>query len=604
MSIKVLPPDEARKIAAGEVLDRPAALVRELLDNAIDAGGRHIELNIEEGGIKLVEVIDDGEGMSRQDLSVCHLTHATSKIRSLDDLLKISTLGFRGEALAAAAAVSSLEILSSRDGREAWRLRVGPGEERRPIVEQSSRNRGSSIRAMGLFDSIPARKRFLKKSGPEAEACRQILLEKALAFPSISFRYSQDGKVKLLLDAVPTHRERFCQIYLKEEQKNFLYEIYSQNLEPDKTELSGSGFSLIIIAGGPELSRRDRTRQFIFANNRRIRDYGLLQAFEYGLEQFFPGGTHPIGAVFVNIDPALADFNIHPAKREVRFRDAGAIHHAISSTIRDFFRMREFSIRGENQDANYAPSPELEFLVKDSLERSSIERSSIEQGTAEHVSMAARPIFHEAHHLKLPAYESKTNITPESSGELNPSPRIKFIGRLFDLFILIEKGERFFIVDQHAAHEAVLYNGFIKEPIAKQELLVSISFETESEEEDNFLEKKRDELSALGIDIERENSGEKGLWHITALPSGWKLSDEKTISEIKKLQSAGDSFARSWMISLSCWGAVKDGNYLDDQSALHLVEEAFHLPFDRCPHGRPIWHEISRNELLKAVKRI
>ena len=599
MSIKVLPPDEARKIAAGEVLDRPAALCRELLDNAIDAGAKNIELNIEEGGIKLVEVIDDGEGMSRQDLSVCHLTHATSKIRSLDDLLKISTLGFRGEALAAAAAVSSLEILSSRDGREAWRLRVGPGEEKRPILEQNSRNKGSSIKAMGLFDNIPARKRFLKKSGHEAEACRQILLEKAMAFPSISFRYSQDGKVKLLLDAVPSHRERFCQIYLKEEEKNFLYEIYSQNLEPDQNELAGSGFSLIIIAGGPELSRRDRSHLFVFANNRRIRDYGLLQAFEYGLEQFFPGGNHPIGAVFVNIDPALADFNIHPAKREVRFKDASAIHHAISSTIRDFFRRREFSLRGENQDIDYAPSAELEFLVNDSLER-----SSIEQGSAEHGSMADRPvhIFHDAHPLKLPAFEKQPDATIGNIA--NSTVESKYIGRLFDLFILIERGERFFIVDQHAAHEAILYNGFIKEPIAKQELLVSIAFETESEEEDNFLEKTRDELSALGIDIERENSSKKGLWHITALPSGWKLSDEKTISEIKKLQSAGDSFARSWMISLSCWGAVKDGNYLDDHTALLLAEEAFRLPFDRCPHGRPIWHEISRNELLKAVKRI
>ena len=272
--IQVLPPAEARRIAAGEVIDRPAALAREFLDNAIDAGGRLIEVLIEEGGISRIEVVDDGGGMGREDLELCHLAHATSKIRCLDDLKTAVTLGFRGEALAAAAAVSRLEILSSRDGREAWKLCVGPGEKNPPNLEQSRRVKGTSVRAIGLYDTIPARKRFLKRPGSEGAACRQIFNEKALAFPGIAFRYSQDESLKRFLPPAPSLKERFSQLFLEERESVFLREITA----------IGNGFSVSVVAGGPELSRNDRRFQFVYANNRRIQDYSLLQALEYGLQ--------------------------------------------------------------------------------------------------------------------------------------------------------------------------------------------------------------------------------------------------------------------------------------------------------------------------------
>ena len=208
--IQVLPPEEARRIAAGEVIDRPAALIREFLDNAIDAGASLIEVFIESGGSKKAEVVDDGEGMGREDMELCWLTHATSKIRSLDDLSSAETLGFRGEALAAAAAVSRLEIVSSTDGREAWRLEVGPGENYPPHLEQTRRTRGSTVRALNLYDAIPARKRFLKREGSEAALCRQAFLDKALAFPEITFRFTQDGKPRDFLPAAVSKKERFA----------------------------------------------------------------------------------------------------------------------------------------------------------------------------------------------------------------------------------------------------------------------------------------------------------------------------------------------------------------------------------------------------------
>jgi len=581
--IKVLPPEEARRIAAGEVIDRPAALVREFLDNAIDADSQNIEVFIEEGGISRTEVVDDGSGMGREDLELCWFAHATSKIRSLDDLGTAVTLGFRGEALAAAAAVSRLEILSSQNEREAWKLCVGPGEKNPPLLEQSRRTRGTSVRALGLYDTIPARKRFLKRPGSEAAACRQIFNEKALAFPGISFRFSQDGKLKTFLPPETSLRERFSRIFLEDREGAFLHEIAA----------SGKGFSVSIIAGGPELYRQDRKLQFVFANNRRIQDFALIQALEYGLAGWFPNGTHPLGAVFVNIDPALADFNIHPAKREVRFADPGAIHHTVSSALRDF--SRSFTMAASFRRENYS---ELNFAETQRREtgreifKTDPNRESLVQN-----AMAASS----QNDLYKPETPTVSWLAEEavSCKNLPESGRIRYLGRLFGLFILVEKDDMFFIIDQHAAHERILYDRFVRGPVPKQELLVAIPFKTESPGDDRFLEAKKEELANLGIVLHKEEDE----WLIEALPSGWNLSDRETMEEILNLKNAGENMAGRWAATLSCRKAVKDGDFLDEKTALALAEEAFALPVRLCPHGRPIWHEISRDDLLKAVKR-
>jgi DNA mismatch repair protein MutL len=279
--IHILPPHEARKIAAGEVIDRPAALVREFLDNAIDSGATEIDVNVEAGGRSRVEVTDNGEGMSRDDLLLCRLPHATSKIHSLDDLSSSRTLGFRGEALAAAAAVARLEILSSTDGREAWLLTSEPGDGRSALTP-ATRTAGTSVRALGLFDTIPARKRFLKRESSEGALCRHAFLDKALAFPERAFRFTVDGRLKDYLPPAPA-KERFARTILTGNEDAFLHEIAA----------AGDGFAMTILIGGPELHRPDKRRQYIFANRRRIWDYSLLQALEYGVQGWFPNGTHP-----------------------------------------------------------------------------------------------------------------------------------------------------------------------------------------------------------------------------------------------------------------------------------------------------------------------
>ncbi|WP_461246786.1 DNA mismatch repair endonuclease MutL [Treponema sp. R6D11] len=593
-SIAILPPEEALRIAAGEVIDRPAALVREFLDNAIDACSLNIELTIEEGGCKKVEVSDDGGGMTRDDLAICSLTHATSKIKCLDDLNTAVTLGFRGEALAAACAVSRLEIISSVDGREAWRLTTGPGETRAPEIEQTRRTKGSTVRALNLYETIPARKRFLKREGSEGTLCRQVFIEKALAFNGINFRYVQDGKLKDFLPAVKTKKERFAAAVLQTGEENFLHEI----------NVTGAGFSAVIVIGGPELYRNDRRQLYIFANGRRVQEYSLVQAVEYGSQGWFPNGVHPIAAVYVEIDPSLADFNIHPAKREVRFRDSGAIHQAISGGVKNFFH----GLYLKNSDKDGAPQAEDEKSYggrkgyrKDEESFEDPQRSEKEFSFTynKNISDVKR---NTEEYKKFTDFVS-TSLRNRENSSLNISAPaygdMRYAGRIFDLFILMEWGDKIYIIDQHAAHERIIYNKFLNEPVPKQELLAPIPFTTESDEEDAFLSANREELSRLGVEIEKDSEG----WSITALPADWRMGDAETVKEILGLRLAGENMAKRWAATFCCRAAIKDGDILDDETAFELGKEALALPDPRCPHGRPVWTEISKEALFKAVRR-
>jgi DNA mismatch repair protein MutL len=557
-------------------------LIREFMDNAIDAGASDIEVSIEEGGIKKVEVADDGSGMGHDDLLLCAHAHATSKIRSLDDLATAETLGFRGEALAAAAAVARLEIVSSIDKNDAWRFTVGPGESNQPYIERANRTKGSTVRALNLFDTIPARKQFMKREGSEAALCRQVFIEKALAFPEITFRFTQDGRSKIFLPAAASKKDRFAAALLEPREGNFLHEIH----------VSGNGFSADVVIGGPELFRADRRMMHIFANGRRIQDYSLITAMEYGAQGWFPNGVHPLGAVYVDIDPALADFNIHPAKREARFRDPGAIHHAVTSGLRDF--CRHLNLKTEAQPER-APQRGLPLAMEALFDRP----PALTPGIAPNIDYggsSANPQtkIHDIDYLRdVISSSAVAEAPPPKYGEL------RYVGRVFGFFILAELGDRLFVIDQHAAHERILYDHFLSAPIPRQELLIPIAFTAETAEENRFLETKKEELAKLAIVIERDGDG----WRIDALPQGWRMGDAETVREILALRSANENIAERWAATLCCHQAVRDGDYLDDTTSLALAEEALALPIPRCPHGRPIWTELTRDALCRAVRR-
>jgi DNA mismatch repair protein MutL len=578
--IQVLPPEEARKIAAGEVIDRPAALVREFIDNALDAGARNIDVSIEEGGIRLAEVSDDGCGMDRDDLVLCIEDHATSKITSLDDLVVTQTLGFRGEALSAAGSVAELEIVTGRNG-DAWQLAVHNGSTR---LEKAARAQGTTVRTRFLFDYIPARKRFLKRPANEALLCRQVFLEKAAAFPDVQFRFIQDGTLKLFLPSGVSLKERFAAAFKLEPFRSVLHHI----------EGRGEGFTFSLVLGGPGLSRLDKKLQMVFANGRRIHDWGLQQALEAGLQGGFPNNEHPVGAIFLDIDPKLVDFNIHPAKREAKFQKPGDIHHAVTTTLRAFLPgllerqslALPLTVRSES---SLWPGQPLPF-------RPAGERSKSPD------SDSAQTLADEAlYDYDYDRRGSQTETDPDIATESVPFyGSFKFIGRLWGVFFLAERDNRLYIIDQHAAHERILYQRYISKPIPAEKLLIPLTFNTETVEEDQFLSAHKEDLLRLGIHVTREAPH---MWRLDTLPVGWRATDDETVEAVLALPRTGASFVESWAASCACHTAIRDGAYLDEHTALGLAQEAMDIPVHHCPHGRPIWVEISREELLKRVKR-
>ena len=323
--VKLLNPEVARKIAAGEVIDRPNAIIRELMDNAIDSGANKITVEIASGGIEKIRIVDDGCGMTKEDLQTCAQPHATSKISTETDLLNLTTLGFRGEALASISSVCRLSITSG-----GYKMRSSITEDN--IVEPTTPTEGTIVQAEGLFENFPARRVFLKRPSAEGTMCKNTFIEKTLPCPEKAFRFVSDGEIKLDLAPNQSLKERFVKAMELKEDISLFNEISASAIgqNPD--------WSFKLIIGEPSVFRSSKKDIYIFVNGRKITEYSLVQAIEYGCQGYFPNGTYPVAAVFVNINPSLVDFNIHPAKKEARFKDISDLHHGISSKTRLFFQ--------------------------------------------------------------------------------------------------------------------------------------------------------------------------------------------------------------------------------------------------------------------------
>jgi len=599
--VKVLKDSVARKIAAGEVIDRPDSIVRELMDNAIDAGATRLDLSLEGGGIDRIRLVDNGSGMSREDLTLCCLPHATSKITSEDDLMTIRSLGFRGEALSSIAASSRLEIITSRDG-ESWKLSVPDGRISDPVPWRG--DRGTIVDAQDLFYSIPARRKFLKRPSSEGTLCRKTFLEKALPFPDRHFQLTVDGKVRTVLTP-SSLKNRVAAAYPDACPQGMM--------EERKTTMEGA--EITIIAGRPEWNRSDRRFLQVYANNRRIDEYAFVQAMQYGYDELLPGGVFPVCFVFFQVDPALVDFNIHPAKREARFRNQGALHHELVSLIKDF--LREFrpvfpgtslpEAREQELDAGFAPaSRRMNWDISPgsgtSSGREAFHRSY--PATPEAQTRRFTELVRETPPMRTQLHP-RERLDPDNSGRdsvLSEAPRgeIRYMGQIMGVFLLAEVGNSLFIVDQHAAHEKLLFEKYKRETPPRQDLLIPFEFEA-SEEEVRFMEAHRSLFESLGIAF---SPGQEGMWEITALPRA-ALSMESEIADFLKCRKGSPSeLQKDLYATMSCRNAIKEGDPIDPGAALELLTHALTLENPRCPHGRLLWFRLTRDELYGLVGRL
>lgn len=620
--IKLLPKDVANKIAAGEVIERPASVVRELLDNAIDAGATKITLEITGGGIDSIRVCDNGCGMTKEDLEICTHTYSTSKITDVEDLLHLTSLGFRGEALASIQAVSSLEITSTRTGPNAWKFFLDR-------IIPARLNTGTIVDVKNLFENFPARKKFLKRAQYEASQCKQIFIEKALPHFNIEMRYSVDGINRIILPQHNSLKERCLQAMGFNEPEELFYEIKQEE----------SNFSFSAVLGTPDIVRSDKRNIYIFVNGRRINEYGLVQAVSYGAEGYFPNGGFPIVFLFLTVNPERIDFNIHPAKKEARFEDYKEIHHSISSTISSFYKQKTVAtLLKDNQDSdNYLQS--LNF-AKDELNSSP--HYSWTEKSAGYYNMnptfnsfkADGSVKNSLHFTDKYLAENKTSNTqfryqnsvsnPKSFAEvydkavqynhenryshdnanLNASHILntdfKFLGQFCGTFIAVEKNDSLYIIDQHAAHERLIFEELKKNLGSSQELLIPYKIETDCENDDNLIKANIDDLKKAGFNLTQEKPG---MWIITAVPIRWHGTEKELHDDLADAGKDPLGLMHHILATSACRAACKDGDIIDPVFAYNIAVKTFALPEPLCPHGRPLYFVITRDELFARIKR-
>lgn len=611
--VRILPPEVARKIAAGEVIDRPNAIVRELMDNAIDSGADSITVEIYGGGIDKIRVIDNGSGMSREDMEIAATPHATSKISSEQDLLNLSTLGFRGEALSSIAAVSKLTIVSGE-----YKLETSVTEKNK--ITQVTPFNGTTVQSENLFQNFPARRMFLKRSTTEGKMCFNTFIEKALPFCNIEFRFYQDGELKLNLPKEDSIQKRFTAACDYGRQKDLFF--------TQKNHAQDNSWSFELIIGEPGIYRNDRKEISIFVNNRKISEYSLMQAIEYGCMGYFPNGTHPVAALFVTIDSKLVDFNIHPAKKEVRFKDINELHHSVSNTTASFFKNSTIKSLKPELDASYYENTFSKELFQSPVSQSDTDYTG-ESGLSRYERLNAptstnsfksieeksynsdlRSVFMNnskatyAQKLAEMAYqedektETQTDSIPQNAVN---SDSIKYFGTTLGVFLLVEKDNTLYLIDQHAAHERILYDSIMTTKAKSQKLLIPYQLESQSTADDEYLESVKDQLEEKGFIL--KNNG-NGSWQITEVHERWTGTERDLQTLLLDQKIAPDKILTYIAASTACKAAVKDGYYLDPETAKELAVKALSLPDPHCPHGRPVWTAITKEKMFELVKRI
>lgn len=573
--VALLPPEVSRRIAAGEVIERPASVVRELIDNSLDASAGSIDVSWEGGGVELIRVHDDGGGMTAADLELCWHPHATSKIRSIEDLDISRTLGFRGEALASVAAVSDLEIRTYRAGASSGSsLRVRHAES--PEIGPAPPVPGTTVEVRELFANLPARRRFLSRPQAESQAIRNVVLDKALPFPTVRFSHSAGtGETRVL--PVQSLIERVGDVFGSPVPVESLHHVAG----------SGDGFSLTVIAAEPAIVRRDRRLIRIFVNNRRVQEYALVQAVEYAYRDVQHGGLFPAAAVLVDIDPALVDFNIHPAKREVRLRTGSEIHHRLVEILRSF--LRAWTVRAVTLGDELWP-------------RATAERPSGGDRSAPF------PLARDPHSIEGDRPDRSftgRRETPRTAAHFDHTTRaiprrdeLVHRGTLFGTFLIVERGDEAWIIDQHAAHERLLYDRFAAARTS-QKLLIPDEFEV-SEPQDEMLRAHSHRYREIGIDLERVAVGR---WQLVAMPAEYRQNSEDTIETILQLGGLNEELDRRFVAEMACKAALKAGDYLDGVTVLGLAERTLALEEPRCPHGRPLYIELTRDRLERLIGR-
>jgi len=602
--IQLLDSRLANQIAAGEVVERPASVLKELLENALDAGSESISVDVEQGGVKLVRVRDNGSGIDRDDLPLALSRHATSKIRGLDDLEAIGTLGFRGEALAAISSVSRLTLASNVEGEaEGWQVQV-EGRDMAPTVTPAGHPRGTTVTMRDLFFNTPARRRFLRTEKTEFNHLEEVFRRIALSEFNTAFRLTHNQKVIHQLPAGLDDTLRAARV-AKLCGKGFMEQAIPVDVERDGIRLHG-------WMGLPTFSRSQADLQYFYVNGRVIRDKVVSHAVRQAYADVLYHGRHPAYVLFLELDPAQVDVNVHPTKHEVRFREQRMVHGFLYSALhRAIAEVRP----GQSLAANVVDEGES---VMPAMEPS--------QASMSLSAPAGRPSYSPPTHSfsygqgarQADAYGAlvrpqvaETSVMPPASDQETVPPLGYAVAQLHGIFILAENQQGLVVVDMHAAHERITYErlkqSWSEDKVRSQPLLVPVSLAVSSREAD-FAEQQPEVFSRLGFMVDR--AGPETLV-VREVPAMLRDSDSEAMVRdvLSDLLAQGSSERIEQKLdellsTMACHGSVRANRRLTlpEMNALLRDMEATERS-GQCNHGRPTWTQMSLKDLDRLFMR-
>jgi DNA mismatch repair protein MutL len=627
--IRVLSDAVANKIAAGEVVERPASVVKELLENSLDAGATDLQIEVESGGRRLIRITDNGSGMLRDDALLAFERHATSKLADVKDLLSIATLGFRGEALPSIASVSRL-LLETRSAEETTGAAVELAGGKLLRCDEFPRPTGTTVTVRDLFFNVPARKKFLRSDQTELAHIASLATHYSLAHPRKSFQLRHDSNDLLNVTPVDTLRERIYQVFGSQTLEELIdLDMVEREFDvADAEQRVTRVFALRGFVSGPQVQKLNRNSIFLFVNGRLIRDRLLMHALSSAYHNLMPPACYPFALLFLDCDCEEVDVNVHPSKTEVRFRHGSFVHDFVRDSIRERLiaarpvssipvptqpqaaadlPFSDFTQRIENQ--RFEPVPDFAAGTErpEDLPVYTLKNTAAPAPRFDFTGAAVRPATRVPEtHGPLPEQTFEVPHSLASLADLRP------LGQIHDSFIIAAGRDGLWVIDQHVAHERILFEKVLRQQaegrVERQQLLMPILLEVTPAQKIEYA-RIGGELESSGFDSEL--FGNRTI-AVKAAPAGVGLADvEKLMFEILEIAegelrqvSLGD-LRRALAASIACRAAIKINMRLDQTKMEWLLAElaATECPMS-CPHGRPIALRYSTRDILKSFHRI
>ncbi len=600
-NIKVLPKNISELIAAGEVVERPSAVIKELVENSIDAGATEITVEIRRGGILYMSVRDNGCGIEREQVPVAFLRHATSKISRATDLDSIGTLGFRGEALAAISAVSRTEIITrTEDSEIGTHFTVEGGMQSFP--EDIGCEKGTIIIVKDLFYNTPARMKFLKKDVAEGNSVAAVIDRLALSHPEIAFKFIRDGKVTLTTTG-------------DNNLKNVIYSVLGRDFATSLLPVSAvsEGITVSGFTCKPVYCKQNRNGQFFFLNGRLVLSRTAAAALEQAYKNSSMVGKFPCCVLKIDMPYEAVDVNVHPAKTEVRFADEHKVFSAVYYAVKN--ALSEGDTRPEIKKT-FNPYTQVDekiytqTAIKAEPETKEPEYTFSVQKTEPLILKSPKINFYNSEEAEpeiiVPAPVLKTEPEPQTAEPIIDAEPITYIGCVFNTYIVALKGEDIYFIDKHAAHERILFEKFKNEKIEVQVLLAPVSV-TLTKEEYSVIISNAEEISKNGFEIEDFGNGTVIVRSVPAILKNSdipllvsEIAEELSLKNNLKIEKIADI-----LHSVSCKAAIKGGRFNSDYELKALAERILSgNDIMYCPHGRPVAFKMSKKELEKQFGRI